>query len=55
MTKLNLKEYVELMVEQGFDDLESMKCMMKSTLPLNHDMLKQAGIRKPGYRARILV
>lgn len=28
---------------------------MKSSLPITHDMLRKAGIKKPGHRARIIV
>lgn len=32
-----------------------MKNIMRSELPITHDMLKKAGISIPGHRARILV
>ena len=50
-----MRQYVELIVEQGFEDLDTMKQVMKSDMPLTHRMLKKAGIAKAGHRARLLV
>ena len=43
------------LVEQGFDDIESMKLQMSSEIPITNEILKNAGILKAGHRARILV
>ena len=43
------------LVEQGFDDIESMKLQMSSEIRITNEILKNAGILKAGHRARILV
>ena len=55
LNSIGMREYAELLVEEGYDDLETMKTIMKSELPITHEMLKKAGIAKHGHRARILV
>jgi len=55
LDNLNLKEYAGKLIEQGFDDLDMLKAMMRTDFPLTNSHLKDAGIRKPGHRARILV
>jgi len=55
LDRLGLSEYAEAFLEQGFDDLESLKEQMKSPMPLTHETLRQAGIKLSGHRARIIV
>lgn len=50
-----MKSYANKLIDAGFDDLEVLKSMMRSDMPLTHDILKSSGIRKPGHRSRILV
>ena len=52
---INLKEYAEILVDNGFDDLDVMKQLMRTDMPLTHESLKSSGIIKCGHRARILV
>jgi hypothetical protein len=55
LERQNLAELYELLVEAGFDDLESMLRQMHSPLPINFDTLKSIGIHKPGHCMRLLL
>ena len=55
MENIGFTQYTQMLVEQGFEDLETLKTIMDSSMPLTHSVLKKAGIRRPGHRARILV
>jgi hypothetical protein len=38
------------MVESGFDDVDILRSMMKSEMPLSHESLMAIGIEKHGHR-----
>jgi len=57
LSGIGLPQYGPLLVEQGFDDLQSIIKMVSKEriLPLTEDTLMEAGIKVNGHRKRILV
>lgn len=55
LDSINMKQYAPNLIDMGFDDLDILKQMMRSDIPLTHEILLNSGISKPGHRARILV
>jgi len=52
---INLHELYEVMVEAGYDDVESMTKQMRSPLPITKEELMKGGVQKPGHCYRIIV
>lgn len=44
----------EILVQNGYEDFESLLDLMRSTNPLNTSMLAEIGINKPGHRVRLI-
>jgi hypothetical protein len=54
--ELNLPEkYAEILIENGFDDLDVLTKQMKLGLSLTYQNLKDIGLGNPGERAKILI
>lgn len=54
LTNLKLDSCYRDLSEAGYDDLDQMVSQMNSSLPINEDFLVRIGIRKPGYRLRLM-
>lgn len=55
LEKHNLLPIYELLINSGYDDLDALIEQMRSPLPLSEENLKEAGVDKPGYRARLMM
>ena len=56
ITEINLPQrYAEILIENGFDDLDLIINQMKKGLALSYQNLKDIGINNPGDRAKILI
>ncbi len=54
--EINLpKNYAELLIDNGFDDLEMLISQAKNSVALSYQNLKDIGISLPGDRAKILI
>jgi hypothetical protein len=47
--------YKDVLLAEGFDDMDLMAFQMSSPLPITHEVLENVGIGKHGHRARILM
>jgi len=54
LTNLKLDSCYRNLSEAGYDDLDQMVSQMNSSLPITEDFLVRIGIKKPGYRLRLL-
>ncbi|CAG9327764.1 unnamed protein product [Blepharisma stoltei] len=52
MTKLD--ELFDVLLNAGYDDIKQMCEQMRSSMPLNDEILKEIGVKKPGLRKRLL-
>ena len=50
-----MEKYNDLLINEGFDDINLIISQMKTGLPINDDVLREIGIEKPGDRAKILI
>ena len=55
LEKHTLLSLYELLINSGYDDLDALIEQMRSPLPLNEENLKEAGVNKPGHRARLVM
>jgi len=55
LKKIEMEEYNELLIKEGFDDINLVINQMKNGNPINDDILKEIGINRPGDRAKILI
>ena len=55
LKKIDMEEYNELLIKEGFDDINLVINQMKNGNPINDDILKEIGINRPGDRAKILI
>ena len=54
LNSLKLEDLYDTFVEGGYDELEAMLSQMRSRMPITAKTLRDIGIYKPGYVARIL-
>ena len=50
-----MEEYIDILINNGFDDINLVINQMKKGCPINDDILKEIGIDRPGDRAKILI
>ena len=55
LRKAKLNAYKDVLVREGFDDLEMMTYQMISPLPITHSVLESVGMGKHGHRSRLLM
>ncbi|CAG9327368.1 unnamed protein product [Blepharisma stoltei] len=55
LKNLKLERYFQVLVDSGFDDLDSMIDQMKTPLPITREVLSGIGIEKPGHIFRLLM
>ena len=55
LKKIEMEEYNDLLIKEGFDDINLVINQMKNGNPINDDILKEIGINRPGDRAKILI
>mgnify|MGYP002626487752 CR=1 FL=1 len=55
LKKIEMEGYNELLIKEGFDDINLVINQMKNGNPINDDILKEIGINRPGDRAKILI
>jgi hypothetical protein len=55
LKKIGMEEYNNLLINEGFDDINLIISQMKTGLPITDDALREIGIEKPGDRAKILI
>ena len=56
ITEINLpKKYAEILIENGFDDLNVLINQMKKGLSITYQNLKDIGITNPGDKSKILI
>ena len=54
LSKVRLECLFEILHSAGFDDIDSLRNQMNSSIPLDIDGLKKVGVCKPGHRVRLL-
>jgi ankyrin repeat protein len=54
LTKNKLESVYEVLIQNGYDDLNMLVNQMKSNMPINQESLKRIGIKKPGHRIILL-
>ncbi|CAG9328740.1 unnamed protein product [Blepharisma stoltei] len=55
LDKLGLSEFYEVMVDAGYDDVQSMSAQMLTPMPITEQHLASIGISKAGHRKRIIM
>ena len=55
LKNIQMEEYNDLLINEGFDDINLIISQMKTGLPINDDALREIGITRPGDRAKILI
>ena len=55
LKEINMENYTDILVNQGFDDVRLMVNQMNTGYALTDDNLKEVGITKAGDRAKILI
>lgn len=55
LKKIDMEQYSDLLIKQGFDDLSILLSQMKTKKGITDTNLKDVGITKVGHRARILI
>jgi hypothetical protein len=55
LSKLNVQYLYNLLVDAGYDDIESMVDQMRSPLPITQETLTSIGVHKPGHAIRIVI
>ena len=50
-----MQHYINILIKEGFDDINLILNQMKQGFPLLDDSLKEIGISSPGDRAKILI
>lgn len=54
LSKMRLECLFEALQSAGFDDIDSLRNQMNSSIPLDIEGLKKIGVLKPGHRVRLL-
>ncbi|OMJ72035.1 hypothetical protein SteCoe_29619 [Stentor coeruleus] len=52
---IKMLNYKDLLICEGFDDMDMMIFQMTSIMPITHEVLEEVGIAKHGHRARLLM
>ena len=55
LKNIEMEKYNDLLINEGFDDINLIISQMKTGLPINDNVLREIGIEKPGDRAKILI
>jgi hypothetical protein len=55
LTRLNLQYLYNVLVDSGYDDVESMIDQMRSPLPITQETLMSIGLEKPGHAIRLVI
>jgi hypothetical protein len=55
LERQGLHHVYSILIESGYDDLDSMINQMRSSLPITADALKDIGIAKAGHRYRLII
>jgi hypothetical protein len=55
LERLGLSQYYGLLMDAGYDDIESMVEQMRSPLPLTEDTFRSVGVSKPGHVIRLVL
>ena len=55
LKNIQMEEYNDLLINEGFDDINLIISQMKTGLPINDDVLREIGITRAGDRAKILI
>ena len=55
LEKIKMEEYIDILINNGFDDINLVIKQMKKGNPINDDILKEIGIERAGDRAKILI
>ena len=54
LESVKLEFLYDNLMHGGYDDMEQMMAQMMSALPITEEMLESIGVKKPGYRRRLL-
>ena len=55
LKNIGMEQYSDLLIEEGFDDINLIISQMKNGIPIHDDALREIGIIRPGDRAKILI
>ena len=55
LLKIEMEQYTDILIQEGFDDINLVINQMKTGNPINDDILREIGIERPGDRAKILI
>ena len=55
LLKIEMEQYTDILIQEGFDDIDLVINQMKTGNPINDDILREIGIERPGDRAKILI
>ena len=55
LRRVNIPQVYDLLVEAGYDDIDSMVHQMVSPLPITLERLRKIGITKPGHRRKLIL
>ena len=55
LKEIGMQQYGDILISEGFDDINLILNQMKEGLPILDDSLKEIGISSPGDRAKILI
>ena len=55
LKNIEMEQYKDLLIDEGFDDINLIVSQMKNGLPISDDALREIGISRPGDRAKILI
>ena len=55
LKEIGMQHYINILIKEGFDDINLILNQMKQGFPLLDDSLKEIGISSPGDRAKILI
>ena len=55
LLKIEMEQYTDILIKEGFDDIDLVINQMKTGNPINDDILREIGIERPGDRAKILI
>jgi hypothetical protein len=55
LKRIEMDQYSDLLIKEGFDDINLVINQMKKGNPINDDILREIGIPRPGDRAKILI
>ena len=55
LLKIEMEQYTDILIKEGFDDIDLVINQMRTGNPINDDILREIGIERPGDRAKILI